>query len=770
MLLAVLSGFLVAIAAPWLYQSLQDRAGWVLALLPAALTVYFATFLPQVMAGEAVVIHYDWVPGLEINLSFLVDGLSLLFALLISLIGTFIVLYASAYLKGDEYLPRFYVLILAFMAAMLGLVLSDNLITLFVFWELTSITSYMLIGHNHEDKEARKCALQGLLVTVGGGLALLAGLILMAGVAGSFSLHEILNSGDVLRDSHLYLPILILVLAGCFTKSAQVPFHFWLPNAMAAPTPVSAYLHSATMVKAGVYLMARLNPSLGGTELWMTILPIVGALTMFTGAYLAVRSTGIKRVLAYSTVMALGTLTMLVGIGTETAMIAFACFLMAHSLYKGALFMVAGAVDHEAGTKDVTKLGGLRRKMPVTATFAAIAALSLAGIPPLFGFVAKELMFESVLEAGGLAFFLSVLAIASAVLVIAVAAIVAIRPFWGRLKETPKKPHEAPLPMLLGPIVLASLSLFFGVLVFIPDTLLVQATVLAVYGEPVEFYLSLWHGINAPLLMSLASLLLGALLFLNWDRVRGAMGKLDWLYDRGPEAGYFKVMDGLVWTADWQTRVLQNGYLRNYILTIVLTTVGLVGYALFSRYDVSMVAFGEIRLHEYAVAGLLVASALFACLTHSRLGAVASAGVFGFAIALIFILFSAPDLGITQILVETLTVILLILVLFRLPGFINFSSPGARLRDAAVALSLGGLITLLILATVEHQFHPPISEWLIERSVPEAYGRNIVNVILVDYRALDTLGEIFVLGLAAIGVYAMIKFKAEDRVKDEREC
>lgn len=270
--------------------------------------------------------------------------------------------------------------------------------------------------------------------------------------------------------------------------------------------------------------------------------------------------------------------------------------------------------------------------------------------------------------------------------------------------------------------------------------------------------------------MSLASLLLGALLFLNWDRVRGAMGKLDWLYDRGPEAGYFKVMDGLVWTADWQTRVLQNGYLRNYILTIVLTTVGLVGYALFSRYDVSMVAFGEIRLHEYAVAGLLVASALFACLTHSRLGAVASAGVFGFAIALIFILFSAPDLGITQILVETLTVILLILVLFRLPGFINFSSPGARLRDAAVALSLGGLITLLILATVEHQFHPPISEWLIERSVPEAYGRNIVNVILVDYRALDTLGEIFVLGLAAIGVYAMIKFKAEDRVKDERSA
>ena len=760
MLLAVLSGFILAILVPWLHPWLGRHVGWAFALLPAGLTAYFATFLPGVAAGETFRMHYAWVPGLDINLSFYVDGLSLLFALLISGIGTFILLYAGDYLAGDERRPRFYVFILAFMASMLGLVLSDNLITLFVFWELTSITSYMLIGYDHEDAYARKCALQGLIVTVGGGLALLAGFVMLAGAGGSYTISELLERGDVVREHALYLPLLILILLGAFTKSAQVPFHFWLPNAMAAPTPVSAFLHSATMVKAGVYLLGRLHPTLGGTEVWMTVLPLVGAVTMLTGAYLAVRSTGIKKVLAYSTVMALGTLTMLAGIGTEKAMIAFGAFLLAHSLYKGALFLLAGALDHETGTKEVLQMGGLRRSMPVTAALAAVAGLSLAGIPPLFGFVAKELMLEAVVGAPYLAPVLAVMALLTGILVVVVAGIVAIRPFYGPPVETPKKPHEAPVAMLAGPAVLGSLGLLFGLLPFLPEAGLVGATASSLAGRTVEVSLSLWHGVNLPLILSIIAIAFGAVLFSRWDQVRGWMAKLDPLYERGPEAGYYRMMDFLVWSADRQTRLLQNGYLRNYLTTILLTLAALVGYTLITRYDGGFDFALDVRFYEVGIAAVMLAALLTTCATRSRLGAVAAVGVVGFSVALFFIFFSAPDLGITQLLVETLTVILLVLVLFKLPGFSNISTPAQRLRDGVVAAITGTLVTVMLFLTIGIQFAEPISLYHLEQSVPLAHGRNVVNVILVDYRALDTLGEIYVLALAAIGVYAMVKFRA----------
>ncbi|SFX73122.1 putative monovalent cation/H+ antiporter subunit A [Marinospirillum alkaliphilum] len=756
MQLAVLSGFLLAALVPLLSSIADRRLGWLVALLPAALAVWFAGFLPEVMAGQTLVHEWAWIPGLDISLTFVLDGLSLLFALLITVIGTFVFLYASAYLAGHPDLTRFYVVLLAFMASMLGLVLSDSLITLFVFWELTSITSYLLIGFNHQDADARKAALQGLFVTVGGGLALLAGMVMLAQMSGSYSLQEILVQ-DGLSEHPLYLAALLCLLGGAFTKSAQFPFHFWLPNAMAAPTPVSSYLHSATMVKAGVYLLARLHPAMGGTEIWQLLLPLFGATTMFVGAFLAIRSTGVKKLLAYSTVMALGTLTLLLGIGTETAMIAFAAFLLGHSLYKGALFMVAGALDHSTGTKDVTRMGGLRKAMPVTAAAALVAGLSLAGLPPLFGFVAKELLFEAVLGGSTLLAYTVTLALASAMLVIAVAAIIALKPFYGALKETPHKPHEAAWPMLAGPVVLAALSLVFGVWPGLAGDLLVQAAASSVAGQPIQVHLYLWHGINAPLLMSLASLLVGALIFWRWDGFRQRLSVLDPMIARGPEAGYFKIMDGLVWIAAWQTRVLQNGSMRNYLSVILMTFVLLVGYTLLWRYQVHWNWDLDVRLHELVVVGLLVAAAGVACATASRLGAVASMGAVGFSVALIFVLFSAPDLGITQVLVETLTVILLVLVLFRLPAFVSLSTPRQRFRDAVVALLTGGLMTLLIMKTIDVQVFPSISEYMVEQSQPLAYGRNIVNVILVDFRALDTLGEIFVLALAAMGVYAMLK-------------
>ena len=766
MLIAVLSGFLLALIAPAVCAVSREWAGWTLALLPAALFAWFASLLPGVMADGAQVITYPWFPSLDIQLSFLIDGLSLMFALLISGIGTFILIYAGGYLKGHPAIARFYVLMLAFMASMLGVVLSDNLITLFVFWELTSITSYLLIGFDHEDVNARRSALQGLFVTVAGGLALLAGLIMLGTITGSYALSDVLASEIVLSEHPWFTPLLLCILAGCFTKSAQVPFHFWLPNAMAAPTPVSAFLHSATMVKAGVYLLARLSPAMGDSELWTLLLSLFGGMTMFLGAFMAITHTGAKKLLAYSTIMALGTLVMLIGIGTHYAMVAFASFLIAHSLYKGALFMIAGILDHETGTKDVAAMGGLARLMPVTAVFAALAALSLAGIPPLLGFVGKELMFEAVLGAPVLGGLLIVLSVGAGVGVMVAAAVIAIKPFFGERRETPKHPHEAPVSMLAGPVVLASLSLLFGVVLFIPEQTLVAPVVASLGGAANKVHLSLWHGINVPLMLSGLSLIIALAVFAFWSRLQPSLAILRDAGGRiGPEAGYYRIMEWLTRIASWQTRVLQNGTMGNYLITLVMTTVLITGYTLLSQHGstlrVPVPALGSG--FGWSIAVLMLVSALFASSTRSRLGAVASMGVMGFSVALIFILFSAPDLGITQILVETLTVILLVLVLFRLPGFIRLSSPLERGRDIVVAIFAGVLMTLLILAATELQFFEPISSGQIARSVPEAHGRNIVNVILVDFRALDTLGEIFVLALAAIGVYSMINLKAEDQ-------
>lgn len=767
MLLAVLSGFLLAVAVPALYRLAGSYIGWVLALLPASLTAYFASLIPTIRGGERLLIETPWMPGLGITLDFMVDGLSLVFALLISGIGTFILIYAGSYLKGHKDLARFYVIMLSFMASMLGLVLSDNLITFFVFWELTSITSYMLIGFNHEDAEARKCALQGLFVTAGGGLVLMAGLILLIFITGDYSFSGLLASELSIHEHPYYTAAAVCILIGAFTKSAQTPFHFWLPNAMAAPTPVSAYLHSATMVKAGVYLLARLNPSLSGDMLWSGSLLVFGSVTMLTGAYLAYSSTGIKKVLAYSTVMALGTLTMLVGVGTELAITAFICFLVAHSLYKGALFMLAGALDHETGTKDITRMGGLRHSMPKTAVITGLAALSLAGLPPLFGFVAKELLLESLLNAPIWQTGLLVAAVLSAMLVVAVAGLVFIKPFFGPVVKTPKLPHEAPFAMLIGPGVLALLALVFGVMPSLPANLVLDAAISAVSGYPVETALALWHGINLPLMLSGLSLLAGSFLVAAWHRLQPTLHALNTAGSRiGPEAGYFRFMEGISQVAGWQTRLMQNGVLGIYLLVLVLVTFTLAGYTLLSRHGLQLdFDFSDSYFYEWGIALLIVAATVFACVTRSRLGSVASLGVLGFGVALTFIHFSAPDLGITQLLVETLTVILLVLVLFRLPPFAKLSSSWERYRDLSVAVFAGVVMTLIILAVLDIQYFDSISSYYVENSYGLAFGKNIVNVILVDFRQLDTLGEIFVLGLAAIGVYSMIKLRAEDQYK-----
>jgi multicomponent Na+:H+ antiporter subunit A len=647
--------------------------------------------------------------------------------------------------------------------------------TMFIFWELTSISSYLLIGFDHEKSKSRSAALQALLITGGGGLALLAGLILLALVGGSWEISTLMQSGDVVRQHPLYLPILLLVLLGAFTKSAQFPFHFWLPGAMAAPTPISAYLHSATMVKAGIYLLARLNPALGGTDEWHYLITLAGATTMLAGALLALPQTDLKRLLAYSTVSALGTLTLLLGLDTTLSMKAAIVFLLVHSLYKGGLFMVAGNIDHETGTRDVRRLGGLVRLMPLTALAAGLAALSMVGFPPLLGFIGKEIIYEAKTQAPNAAPFITAAGVLSNVLMVAVAGIVGLRPFLGKRGDHPQKAHEAPLAMWLGPLLLGGLGLFIGLL---PDQLaqgIVGPAVSAIEAEPTAVKITLWHGFNVVLLLSVVTVASGVAVFLARKQSRTLAARLDFLTALTPDRLFSRGLAGLIRLAGLLTGLLQNGYLRSYLLTIVSAAVGLVGYTLVTQTGLigtdltGAAAWGDIRFHEVAVTVMLLVGILFVVRATSRLSAVVGLGAIGFGMSLLYLLFSAPDLAMTQLATETLTVILLVFILYRLPRFSRFTQRADRLRDGLIAIAAGGLVTVLVLVVAALPTVSRLTPFFAESSLPLAKGRNVVNVILVDFRALDTLGEITVLAVAAIGVYALLKLSRTSSYESEEE-
>ncbi len=763
MLQAVLASFGVALLSPWLVRVFKGRSGWLLALLPLALTVYFGRLAPGVSEGSSVTQSFPWLPALGVELSFYLDGLSLLFALLISFIGVFIVVYAGGYLRDDPNLGRFYLALLAFMAAMLGLVLSDNLITLFVFWELTSLTSFFLVGYKHQYEESRKSALQALLVTGLGGLAMLAGFLLLGSVAGTYTISELLTQSGAIQGHALYLPTLLLVLLGAFTKSAQFPFHFWLPNAMAAPTPVSAYLHSATMVKAGIYLLARLSPTLGGTAAWLWLLGAAGLLTVLTAGVLALKQRDLKKLLAYSTLVALGLLTMLLAVGTPAAVKAAMVFLLAHSLYKASLFMVAGTVDHQAGTRDVTELSGLARVMPLTFVAALFAAFSTAGLPPKLGFIGKELAYEGLLGAPALL----VAAVLSNATMFVVAALVALKPFVGRSLRAPQAVRGAPLSLWLGPFVLAGLGLVFGLFPELIELTKLPA-VAAVLAAPYEFSLYLFPSSFTPaLILSIVTVALGLVLLALWSPIYRGLSRLKG-FDWGPARGYDLSLKGLIWLAETQTRLVQGDNLRRHLAVILGFTVALVGATAVFRGGLNI----ELRLetgyfYEYVLAGLVVAAALAATLARTRLAAVTALGVVGFGVALLFVVFAAPDLAITQFLVETLLVIIVVLVTLRLPEWRREegSSRPTRLRDGFIALAGGGLVTVLLLSVTSPPFSGELTAFFESESWPSAFGRNIVNVILVDFRALDTLGEITVLAVAALGVFALLRTRVNPRAE-----
>jgi multicomponent Na+:H+ antiporter subunit A len=759
LVVAVLSGFGLAAVAPAVCRAAGARAGTFLALLPAALAVWFASFVPAVAGGTSVRAAMPWVPSVGLTLAFSLDGLGLLFALLVTGIGALVLVYADAYLGDTPERGRFHAVLLAFMASMLGLVLADDAILLFVFWELTSFTSYLLIGFDHERPAARAAALQALLVTGSGGLAMLAGLVLLAQAGGTSELSALLARPDVVRAHPAASAILLLVLAGAFTKSAQVPFHFWLPSAMEAPTPVSAYLHSATMVKAGVYLLARLSPLFAGTGLWVALVGAVGAVTMLVGALRALAATDAKRILAHSTISVLGLLTMLLGVGTPGAVTAAIVYLLAHALYKGALFLVAGAVDHETGTRDVDRLGGLAGAMPVTAAAAAAAAFSMAGLPPTLGFVGKEAAYEAVLgsDAAGLA---TAAAVTAGAVLAAVAAIVGLGPFVGRSASTAPPPgHEAPVALWLGPLGLAGAGVVAGLA---PATVapVVDPAVAAVLGGEAGLPLALWHGATPALGLSVVTIVAGVGAWGLRMRLRRGLARAAPLARGGSERVYTDGVAAVTALADAQTRWLQNGYLRVYVLVVLVATVGLVGGALAMRVAFALPAtWTSVRVHEAGLAVLTVAAALAAVRSTSRLGTIAALGVVGYGVALVYVLFGAPDLAMTQFMVETLLVILFVLVFHHLPGFARLSSDVTRVRDAVVATLVGALVTGLVLVSTRAHVASPLADYFARQSAPAAHGRNVVNVILVDFRALDTLGEIVVLAVAAVGVYALLKLQ-----------
>ncbi len=767
MIFAVLTGFFVALGAHFINKMAPRYAGYLLSLVPFGILSYLAQYIPAVSTGGTQMITYAWFDAFNIQLSFLIDGLSLIFSLIISGVGAFILIYSNSYMSGHPKQGRFYSYLMMFMASMLGVVLADNMVVLFIFWELTSFTSYLLIGFNHEKEKPRKAALQALLVTGGGGLALLAGFILLANVGGTFSISELIAQNAIIREGIMYLPILTLVFLGAFTKSAQFPFHFWLPNAMEAPSPVSAYLHSATMVKAGVFLLARLNPVLGGTMEWRYVLIFAGGITMVLGAVRALGQTDLKRILAYTTLSALGILIFLVGIDNKLAFSAAVTYLVVHAMYKGALFLIAGALEHETGTRDIRLLGGLRKQLPFLGVAGLLAALLFAGVPPTLGFVSKELIFGAFDHFEWHPIILTSVVLIVTLFKVAAAIMTGLKPFWGKPLPTPKKVHHAPTALWLPPLILASGGALWGIFTGVFSKIFVTPAASAIAGFWYDSDLHLWHGLNLDFALLLFALAGGAALF-HW---RWLGNKLESLIAARPvlhaESAYNWSLQGMIDVASWQTRFLQNGYLRHYIVWTIMTFLVLGVFTLFNLVDLSAISLRLNEVHSYEILILVIVglAAIFAIRSKSVLGAIASLGITGFGIALFFVFYGAPDLALTQFSIETLTVVLLVLVVYKIPRFANYSSKPGKIRDSVISIASGGFITVLMLILLSTDAPPSIKEYFLENTYLLAQGKNVVNVILVDFRAFDTLGEITVLSIAAIGVITLLKLRTERKKK-----
>lgn len=710
-----------------------------------------------------------WVPGLDINLTFRLDGISFLFASLITGIGALIQIYAFAYMKEKVARFSFHLYLTLFMLSMLGVVVSDNILLLFIFWELTTITSYLLIGFNHDKALSRKNALQSLLVTGAGGLALLAGLILLGLMTNSYQLSVIIEQADHIAHHPWFMPSLILVLLGAFTKSAQFPFHFWLPNAMAAPTPVSAYLHSATMVKAGIYLLARLSPVYASSDFWFYCLIIVGAVTALWCALLAFKQTDLKLMLAYSTNAALGKLTLLLGLGTEAALTAAILFIFAHSFYKAALFMVVGNIDKATGTRELEKLGNLKSVLLLSLIAAVIAALSKSGVAPMLGFLSKEYMYKSSVESG-IAWISLILLLVNA-LMVALAIALLYKPFFGQAtKESashPPKAIEQKKSLWLPAMVLALASFLLPVfaLDWINQHLVIPA-VMAIDSSRIPQAAKLWHGFNIPLALSGITLLLGVVLYLSYETLTTWLARLVKPLPKAEQI-FDAVLAYLATLASWQTQMLQQKRSSGYMLLFFTVLALMLLYQPLPLPATFSASLFDVHFYEVAIALALIASALLCVLSTSRLLSVLALGMAGFMTTLVFMIYSAPDVAKTLLLVETLMVVFVVLLMRHMPYLSTVArhSVPRRTLNAVIASVIGASVTLILINITAHPIDTTLSDYFAQQSVPGGHGRNIVNVILVDFRAFDTLGEVIVVVMASLVAISLLPKRTEQPQK-----
>ncbi len=755
--------FVAAIFAAWAARLNRFAAAWVAAATTILALAFLAPSMAAVFAGETIIQSWAWIPTIGLEFAFRLDGLALLFATLILGIGLLIIIYARYYLSAKDCMGRFFAYLLMFMGSMLGIVLSENIIQLVIFWELTSLTSFLLISYWQHRKDAREGAMMALVITGGGGLALLAAVLILGNIVGSYNLSDVLTAGELIRAHPLYIPILILFLIGVFTKSAQFPFHFWLPHAMAAPTPVSAYLHSATMVKAGIFLLARFFPVFSGTPEWSWLVGGAGLITLLLGAYVALFKHDIKGLLAYSTISHLGLITLLFGFGTHLAAVAAIFHIINHATFKASLFMVAGIIDHETGTRDMRRLNGLLKYMPHTAVLAMIAAAAMAGVPLLNGFLSKEMFFEQALiyaDANPLVWMVPILVTVAAVFSVAYSLRFIHDIFFnGEPVDLPKTPHEPPRFMKIPVDILVILCLAVGILpMFTVAPILAVAVAGTLQTTPPEYSLAIWHGFNLPLMMSFIALALGALVYIF--RKRLFIWHEEKIAHWDARIIYHFILNSIRKLATGITRAFDKGSLQNALAWIITAAMfaGIVGFMSFSAP-----LFGQRELMPVdgvsvlAAFILIIASIMTVVFHRQRLISIVMVGVVGLIVALIFVKFSAPDLALTQLSVEIVTIVLLLLALYFLPQ----TSPKeiARLRisrDAVIALLSGGGVMVLVMAVLSRDF-APISDFFLTNSVPGGGGSNVVNVILVDFRGTDTLGEIVVLALAGLGIYALLQ-------------
>nr|WP_136249725.1 monovalent cation/H+ antiporter subunit A [Ningiella ruwaisensis] len=752
---------LIGVLVPILTERFGRSLNTLLTMLaPAIAFAYVISLVPEVLSGQTHLEYLEWIPAAGLTLSMRLDGLSLMFALLILGIGLLIILYARYYLSEKEAVGRFYSYLILFMTAMLSIVLSNNVLQMWMAWEVTSISSFLLISFWSAKSESRKGARMALTVTGAGGLALLAGLLLIGDIVGSYELSVILASGDLIREHVLYPVVLILVLIGAFTKSAQFPFHFWLPHAMAAPTPVSAYLHSATMVKAGIFLLARMYPVLSGTEMWFLIVSMTGLITLVLGAYVALFKHDLKGLLAYSTVSHLGLITLLLGMDTKLAAVAALFHIMNHAVFKASLFMAAGIIDHESGSRDMRKLNGLWQFMPHTATLAMVAAASMAGVPLFNGFLSKEMFLAETLHQGALGFLswmIPVLATLAGIFAVAYSMRFIHDVFFnGQPIDLPKTPHEPPRYMKIPIEILVALCLLVGIFPALMIGDFLQAAASAVLMSELPYYsLSIWHGFNLPLLMSVIAIGGGLVVY----AYRGHLYRFQAQFKEKDEKLIFEgVMQNLVGYATAIHEKISNGSLQRYVAALLIFTIIIVAVPLI---NLETTAF---HLPNQPVTGVEITAGVILCLSalatviyhRKRMVALITLSVVGLIVSIAFARFSAPDLALTQLAVEVVTVILLMLALFFLPQKTpSESSPSRVVRDVGIAAAIGGLVATINYAFITQPLDS-ISDFFIANSKTGGGGTNAVNVILVDFRGLDTLGEILVLGIAALGIFKLL--------------